>query len=163
MHERLLEYVDRISNILGRKSKFGIYDEDDIKQEIFILINDGQKSYNPAKGDEFSFYFHFVKNRLKTLKRDNYFNPSINDTEGMKKINNAVSIEEDSKSYINKDLEVVDRNELLLEVVGSKIPANLRINYLKLLEGITLPYHERMRIIGAVKNIVGANDVKSKK
>lgn len=163
MPERLLGYVDKISNILGRKSKFGIYDEDDIKQEIFLLVNDGQRSYNAQKGDEFSFYFHFVKNRLKTLKRDNYFNPSLNDPEGMRKLNNTVPIEEDSKSYINTDLEVVDRNELLLEVVGSKIPANLRINYLKLLEGVTLPYHERMRIIGAVKNIVGASDVKVKK
>ena len=57
----------------------------------------------------------------------------------MRKLNNTVPIEEDSKSYINTDLETVDRNELLLEVVGSKIPANLRINYLKLLEGYSAP------------------------
>ena len=158
MPERLLDYVGKISNILGRNSKFGIYDEDDIHQEIFILVNEGQKSYDPEKGDEFSFYFHFVKNRLKTLKRDNYFNSTISDTEGMRKINNAQQITEDSKSYINTDLDAIDRDELLLEVVGSKIPANLRMNYLKMLEGVTLSYHERVRLINTVRNIIGVNN-----
>ena len=157
MHQRLLDYVDRISNILGRSCKFGIYDEDDIGQEIFLLVHAGQKFYDPQKGDEFSFYFHFVRNRLRTLKRDKYFNPALLDPEGMRKFNNPGQLEENTKSYINKDLETVDRADLLLDVVGTKIPANLRINYLKMLEGIELPYHEKTKLIGIVKNIVGAN------
>lgn len=158
MPERLLGYVGKISDILGRQCKFGIYDEDDIRQEIFILVNEGQRSYDPEKGDEFSFYFHFVKNRLKTLKRDNYFNATIADTDSMRRINNAQQIGEDSKSYINTDLDAIDRDELLLEVVGSKIPANLRMNYLKMLEGVALSYHERVRLINTVRNIIGVNN-----
>lgn len=162
MHERLLIYAEKISNILAKNSKFGIFDEDDIRQEIFILVHAGQKAYRGEKGDEFSFYFHFVKNRLKTLKRDNYFNPLVSDRESLSKLNNMGEIDESSKSYENTDIEDIDRADMLMDVVGVKIPANMRINYLKLLEGIELSYHDRVRLIGAIKNIVKANDEKIK-
>ena len=51
MPERLLGYVDKISNIIGPKNLNSVYTMRMIlRQEIFLLVNDGQKSYNPQKG-----------------------------------------------------------------------------------------------------------------
>lgn len=154
MQERLLEYVDRIASVLAKNMKFGIYDEDDIKQEIFLLVHKAEPLYDPSKGDEFMFYYHFVRNRLRTLRRDKYQNPTLTDKDLIVKFNNPIPLEENTKSYYNQGIEEVDKNDLLSTFVNSKIPAALRIDYLKILEGIDIPYHDRVRVIKAVKNIL---------
>lgn len=162
MHEKLLSYVDRIAKILGKNYKFGIYDEDDIYQEIFLLVNHAQTLYNSEKGDEFLFYFNFIKKRLATLRRDNYYNPKLTHIDSMNKINGAEEIHEGSKLVDNRDIDLIDTEDLVSSVVDSKIPASFRLNYLRLLEGAEMNWHDKDRLLTVIKNIIWANDEKHK-
>ena len=163
MQQRLLDYVEKIAQILGKKMKFGIYDEDDIRQEIFLLVYQGQTLYDSTKGDEFSFFFHFVKNRLNTLKRDKYYNPKVVGNEDLKKMIFAQEVNENSKTYENSDIENIDMSDSMKVIVDGKIPANMRLNYLRLLDGVEINWHEKNRLIIAIKNIIRANEDKQKK
>lgn len=160
MQEKLLDYVDRISAILAKNAKFGIYDEDDIKQEIFILVHNAQPHYDAAKGDEFSFFFHYVKNRLVTLKRDNYANPTVANYKNKLKINNAGEINEISRVGRNTDLDYLEEEDMLSSLVDSKIPASMRLIYLRLIEGVSIDWHDKLKVVNAIKNILKANNDK---
>ena len=116
--------------------------------------------YDKEKGDEFSFYYHFVKNRLATLRRNKYANASVAGYEEQVRLNNAGEISEVDKSYNNKDIDYIDRSDLLSSVVDSKIPAAMRINYLKLLEDVAIDWHDKGRLLTAIRNIVRANNDK---
>jgi len=140
--------------------KFGVYDEDDIHQEIFLLVLRGESSYDPSKGDEFLFYLNFVKNRLITLKRDTFVNMTIKNPNLKMALNNASSIVESDKLYNNEDVETIDGLDLLTAVVDNKIPANMRINYLKLLDGTHIDWHDRLKLSKLIKNIIEVYDEK---
>lgn len=162
MQERLLSYIDRISQILGKHSTFGIYDEDDIKQEIFLLVFAAQTEYDSTKGDEFSFFFHYCRRRLLTLKRNKHVNPKIQKAEKRAKLLNAGELNERcSVQTANPELDAIESYNYVAEIVDKKIPPNLRLNYLKYMEGIDLPYHDKTKLLDVIKTIVKANNVKT--
>ena len=162
MQDRLLSYVEKISQILGRSSTFGIYGTDDIYQEIFLLVRDAQPKFDPLRSDdEFLFYLNFCKKRLKTLKRNNNVNVKTK-LHGQKiKINNAAQINEELGAFCkNDDFGEFDENEFISEIVDKKIPANLRMAYLRLKHGADVNYHEKAKVLEAIKTIVRVNDGK---
>jgi len=157
--ERLLQHSVKIAEILSKRFKFGIYDEEDIKQEVHILILQSADKYDPSKGEEFAFFYHYAKNRLITLKRDNFCDPKLGErSKDVLKVRSPEEIKENSKSYINTELEEIDRADLLSSLVDSKIPANLRLNYLKMLEGMDVGWHERIKIHNTIKTILWINN-----
>ena len=161
MHERLLGYIKRISQILGKKATFGIYDRDDIEQEIFLLVYAAQPEYDSTKGDEFSFYYHHCSKRLLTLKRNKHINPKIKKNEGKIKLLRAGEIDGRSAiQYENNETNAIGAADFVDDVIDKKIPAGMRLNYLRLLEGVDIPYHDKSKLLDAIKVIVRANNDK---
>ena len=148
--------------MLARTSAFGIYDKDDIYQEIFLLVRDAQSRFDPLRSDdEFLFYLNFCKKRLKTLKRNNNVNTKTKLFGQKIKINNAAQINEDTNAYSKQDeFSDFDDGEFVSEIVDKKIPANLRMAYLRLKQGADVNYHEKAKVIEAIKTIVQVNNGK---
>jgi DNA-directed RNA polymerase specialized sigma subunit len=139
---------------------FDIYDEEDIKQEIYILLREAEGKYDPKKGDQFSFFYNFVKYRLKTFKRDNYINVVNKQSLDKLKIHRAKQVREDSASVDNLDAETLNESEYFDKVVDMKIPAKMRMDYLRLLEGVEIAYHNKCKLLDSIKIIVEANKQK---
>lgn len=143
MEQRKLEYIKKIAKNLGPKCEFDIYDKDDIEQETYFLVCQAESIYDPEKGDEYTFYFNYVKNRLSTLKRDKY---------GVSKfkmqIADAVTLEGD---IIEPDEDILGPYR---DIVDEKIPNNLRGDYLRFLEGIKIPHRDKLLLTEAVTEII---------
>ena len=155
MDQKLLSYVDKISLLLGKKISFGIYDQDDIKQEIYLLIDKIKDKYNPDLGNEFSFYYHFCFKRLCTLKRDKNINHGVRTIENKIKLINAVEIKDDIVQKQRKEIsKQFEDDEYLNDLVDRKIHPSMRLNYLRLLDGAPINYHDKIKLIEAIKMII---------
>lgn len=162
MQQRLLDYVEKISQIMGRTSTFGIWDKDDIKQEIFLMVRDAQSKYDESKSDdEFLFYLNYCRKRLKTLKRNNNVNPRTKLSGQKMKIINATQIDDDANVRAKtEDFHEVDEHDFNAEIIDKKIPASLRLNYLRLIGGAEINYHEKLKLVEAIKTIIRVNNDK---
>lgn len=142
-----MSYIDRISAIIAKKSQFDIWDEDDIKQEIYFLMLKGETYFDPDKGDEFTFYLNFVAKRLKTLKRDKY----CTNKEKMG-IADAVPLEIDVEEEFHDYLRVYKT------LIDDKIRADVRADYLRLKDGAKIPHRNKQIIIEHIKDIIGREE-----
>lgn len=150
-----LDTVKLVARGLKNKFEFGIYDSDDIEQEIFIISLDAMKHYNHDYPLD-NFLRVNAKNRLITLKRDKFFRPDAKHKEKKQKLNSADSIQntEIFEKLYEEDVECND----LLEMIEQQLPANMREDYLKLLAGVKLTKIKRDRLINEVLTIINLLD-----
>ncbi len=160
MQDQLLKYLDKISNKLSINAKFDIFDADDIKQEIYLLLVQGYKIYDPERGDEFSFLFNFVNCRLRSLKRDRFINPASKNSINRLKIQSASMVREDSSMGENLEIEEIDKKDYFSKVVDSKIPAQFRMDYLRLLDGVEISYNNKLKLMESINIIIRTNNGK---
>jgi hypothetical protein len=156
----LLAYVTRIGDSLASSNRFGIYDEDDIRQEIYLLVMGAESQLDRSKltgeSSEYSFFYYFVKKRLLTLKRDKFRPANPKSAAMSSKINGAVSIREDH--ILLKDFyKLFEDYSDLIDLVDRAIPAAHRMSYLKLLEGHEIEYYELRKIISTMQSIIERN------
>jgi len=144
METRILEYIDYISKALTKTHVFDIWGNDDIKQEIYILMLQAQKEFDEKKGDEYTFYFNYIKNRLSNFRRDNY---SINKYK--MGISDAISLE----------FDVLTPTDTLVEkyknMINDRVDSSMRADYLRYTEGVKISHKRKVAIINHIKEIVG--------
>lgn len=138
-----MNYIDRIAMNLSSKLKFDIWEADDIKQEIYFLMLEAVKEYDPKRGDEYRFYFNFVKKRLINFKRDNYATNVFR-----KNIADACTLEgdiiEEHDNFLKKYQDLID----------NRIDVNFRADYLRYKEGVKLPHKRKVAVLEHIKEIV---------
>lgn len=122
-----------------------------------MLVHKASAKYDETKGDEFQFYYHFVSRRLITLKRDKQMAPKSRFAEAKMKVYGAAPLEEGHKTIDNIH-EIFEEYSDLVDIIDKKIPATLRLNYLRMLEGIELTTAERNKIIESIRKIVEINN-----
>lgn len=144
---KLLSYIDNISAIIAKKAKFDIYDEDDIKQEIYFLILKAEQYFDPEKGDEFTFYLNFAAKRLKTFKRDKY---TVNSEK--QGIADAAPLEDDIMQKMEFELEA--SLSKYSTAIDEKMPANYRADFLRFKDGAKIPHRNKQIIIECIKDII---------
>lgn len=141
--EKLLDYINRIAKNLGPKLKFDIWDANDIKQEIFFLMKQAEDEFDPSKGDEFTFYFSYVKNRLFNFKRDNY---STN------KFKMGIA---DARSI---ELDLIDNIDNYISnyqgLINDRVDSSFRADYLRYCEGVKIPHKRKVAIMFHIKDII---------
>jgi len=60
-----------LSRMKARKHKFAYYEEADISQEIWIMVNEASGRFDPSRTKKPLHFFNtHTENRLKNLKRD---------------------------------------------------------------------------------------------
>lgn len=136
-----MNYTQKITKSLAKKMKFDVWGEEDIGQEVYFLILQAQEVYDPKKIDnDYVFYYNFVKNRLHTLKRDNYLKKqNVLDTISM-----DYDVEQEFETYL----------DLYRDLIDGAILASMRADYLRFKEGVKIPYRNKLAIIDSIKKIV---------
>lgn len=69
--EEVLAVIDKIIGYFIKKTKFGYYDEDDIRQEGYCYALDGLTRYDNKRPLE-NFLTVHIRNRFLSLRRDKY-------------------------------------------------------------------------------------------
>lgn len=69
--KEVIETIDKILNYFVKKTKFGYYDEEDIRQEGYLFAMDGLQRYDGERPLE-NFLTVHIRNRFLSLRRDKF-------------------------------------------------------------------------------------------
>lgn len=143
MEDRIFKFIKKISINLSKTFKFDIWEADDIEQEIYLLMVEAQKEFNPNKGDEYTFYFNYIKNRLINFKRDNYstnkYKMGILDAKSL-----DLDIVEDVDKFVGK----------YKDMIGDRVDSSFRADYLRYCEGVKIPHKRKILVLNHMREIV---------
>lgn len=147
------EVINVIENVISKiapKYTFKDYDLDDIKQESFIICIDALNRYDGKRPLE-NFLSVHLSNRLKNFIRDNHY---VKDNIHKKKIKAPQYIVDDN--YINTDynLESEIINKEIFDKIDEELPANLREDYLKTLNNISITKQRKEKLFDTIKRII---------
>ena len=153
--EQVVDTITLVCNRIAPKYTFYGYTVDDIKQEAFIICIEALNRYDGIRPLE-NFLSVNLSNRLKTFMRDNYFTGVS--SENRKKVFQPAQLdfedhiidEKDSFATTYDDLDTKD----MINVIDQHIPANFRMDYLKIVNDIYVPKARRQEIISTVKQIL---------
>lgn len=135
--EEVLRIIERVVGPLSIKFKFGSYDVEEIKQEATIIAWEAiVKSYDESRPLENFLRVH-VRNRLLNFKRNN--------SRGL--IGGKSELVENHGPEINEIKNKIDEN----------LPGELRQDYLRMTQGVSIPAYRRERVLGAIREILGAD------
>ncbi|MDC0297272.1 hypothetical protein OAK92_01730 [Crocinitomicaceae bacterium] len=153
--EQVVDTITLVCNRIAPKYTFYGYTIDDIKQEAFIICIEALNRYDGIRPLE-NFLSVNLSNRLKTFMRDNYFTGSS--SENRKKVFQPAQLDYEDHIVDNKDSFTTSYDEIdtkdMVEVIDKHIPANFRMDYLKIVNDIYVPKARRQEIISTVKQIL---------
>lgn len=177
-----LNAIQLVANRLAHKYKFGYYDIDDIKQEIFLIAIECIDRHDCTKSSLETFLYIHVNNRLKNFKRDRYYRHaqycqkcvdmgSICDNCYKSRVANAskknlmdtIDIDSirdvDHESHMSVYLDLLDHLETkeIRKLIDDNLSINMREDYLRLVDGAYVPQHRKKRLEEAIKEIMENN------
>ena len=156
-----LDTIYKIADRLSSKYVFGSYDKFDIYQEAVLIGLDGLKRYDGVRPLENFLHTH-INNRLKNLKRDNYFRITTGNAEKAQQAKKDLlgpSSSGDPVIFSEQDIaQEIDTKELI-EKISDNIPQKYRADYLKMCSGAKVSKKKKLEIISYIKNLIGENDI----
>jgi DNA-directed RNA polymerase specialized sigma24 family protein len=69
--------IERLAKSRSANGAFAYYENNDVYQEVWAMCLDALERYDSAVGPIENYLVRHVTNRLKNLKRDNYFRPGF--------------------------------------------------------------------------------------
>lgn len=150
------QVVDQINIVCERiapKYIFYGYTKEDILQESFIICIEALNRYEEGRPLE-NFLSVNLSNRLKTFMRDNYFIGNSN--EARKKLAQPSQLEYEDKLIDEGDENSYDSLDIkdMVSAIDKYIPANVRMDYLKIINDIYITKQRREEIIDIIKSIL---------
>lgn len=150
------QVVDQINIVCERiapKYVFYGYTKEDIMQESFIICIEALNRYEEGRPLE-NFLSVNLSNRLKTFMRDNYFIGNSN--EARKKLAQPSQLEYEDKIIDDAEENTYDGLDLkdMVNAIDKYIPANIRMDYLKIINDIYITKQRREEIIDIIKSIL---------
>ena len=151
----VVEQIEKVCNRIAPRYTFYGYTLDDIKQESFIICMEALSRYDNKRPLE-NFLAVNLSNRLKNFVRDNHF--IHNDNGDRVKIlkpaqldhENAIVDEEEKFSVTIEAIE----NKNMAEIVNSKMPANVRLDYLRMINDVYITKQRKEEIIEIIYEIL---------
>ena len=167
MDQTTLKTIQKVCKRLARKYRFGFYDIEDIEQEAFIMALSALPKFNPDISSLETFLYIHISNKLKTFKRDHYLRKDFVCSYCGRKDPNCehckrrewkhaakkhlmepididnVNCDAERNMYVNADFLVDIELSEVLALINQGLDISLREDYLKMLEGITIPKHKR--------------------
>lgn len=179
MDQQTIETIQKVAKRLAHKYAFGYYTVEDIEQEAFIIGVDGFKRYDASHGPLENFIHVHISNRLHNFRRDNYYRPPQEccaDCESKESGYACDSCQErkrralsrryltqsadSSTCYTTEKTSYPDdiTSNLEIDEIRTKInlhlPIDMRIDYLRMLDGVYVPKQRRTEIENKILEIV---------
>ena len=162
MNTQTLTTIRRVAKKLAPKYTFGYYDAEDIEQECFLLAQEAIDKYDASLGSFENFLYTHLNNRLKNFLRKKYYrkdfecklcggtDPNCESCERrrLRFLTKKHLIEPIDIDHINTDREPsayytfdpLHEMELteIFSIINKHLEIEMRADYLRMLEGITV-------------------------
>ena len=127
---------------------------DDMKQEAFIMCMDALSRYEPPRPLE-NFLSVHLSNRMKNFVRDNHFTNT--DDEDRVKVFQPAQLDHEQALLDNKpeytNEEKIDYSSMQ-KIINHKLPANMRMDYLKMINDVYITKQRREEITIMIREIL---------
>jgi len=163
----------KVAEKLAPQYAFGYYDEEDIEQECYIMAINAIEKYDSSIGSLENFLYTHLNYKLQNLWRKKYYRRNFeckicggNDPECSscdrrrrrflvkKHLLEPIDIQHVTQNYYidnpSKNLEL----EEIFIIINKNLEIELRADYLRMLDGITIPKVRRTMIEGRVVEIL---------
>jgi len=173
-----LNIIRKVSKSLAPSYTFGYYDVEDIEQECFIIALEALPKYNPNQGSLENFLYTHISNRLKNFLRKHYYRRTFNCSQCGGKDPNCeycekrrwkfaakkhlmepidiehVNCDKEANTYVTCNiLENMELNEIFY-IINVHLEVHLRADYLKMLDGVSIPKNRRKIIEDRIVEIL---------
>ena len=157
MNPTHLKTIQTIAERIANKYVFGYFDKEDIVQEAVIFGLEAYEKWDRVRPLE-NFISVHISNRLKNLKRDNYFRLGLDDSKPERKAHNEskknlmtpISINPNSL-FAEYDIDIRDSIEFLL----ANLPPLIKNDFLRMANGVFITKGRRQVVVETVKEILG--------
>lgn len=145
--------IEKVCDRIAPRYTFYGYAVNDIKQESFIICMEALSRYDNKRPLE-NFLSVNLSNRLKNFVRDNHF--VYNDDGDRVKVLKPAQLEHETSIIDNRGEVSYDSLELqnMSKIVDEKIPASMRMDYLKLINDVYITKQRREEIIEVIQEIL---------
>jgi hypothetical protein len=153
--EQVIKTITTVCDRISPRYTFYGYTIDDIKQEAFIICIEALNRYDGVRPLE-NFLSVNLSNRPKTFMRDNYFTGSS--SENRKKVFQPAQLDYedhiiDEKETFGNSYDDLDMKQMV-SVIDEHIPANIRMDYLKIINDIYVAKQRREEVIMIIQQIL---------
>jgi len=153
--QQVVDQIEKVCNRIAPKYTFYGYTADDLKQEAFIICMEALHRYDEARPLE-NFLSVNLSNRLKNFVRDNHY--FAGDSEDRIKLmqpaqldhENSIVDEENPYEVSYEDLELKN----MAELINEHIPADIRMDYLKMVNDVYITKQKRDDITSMILEIL---------
>lgn len=178
MTPKELKAIQKVSRALASRYTFGYYDQEDIEQECFIIAMSALPNYDSDKGSLENFLYTHLNNRLKNFLRKHYYrktfscvhcggeDPTCESCERrrwrfvvkkhlMEPIDiDNINCNNESNAYESQNLHEQLELDEIFTLINKHLEIYLRIDYLRMLEGIHVPKPKREAIENRILDIL---------
>ena len=153
--QQVIDQINIVCNRISPRYTFYGYTVDDIKQESFIICMEALNRYDGIRPLE-NFLSVNLSNRLKNFVIDNHFLGSEN-TDRQKVYQPAQLeyedniIDEENKFSIS--YEHIQKEEMV-DAINKYLPANMRMDYLKMINDVYITKQRREEITNIIIDIL---------
>ena len=153
--QQVIDQIDIVCNRIAPRYTFYGYTVDDIKQESFIICMEALNRYDGIRPLE-NFLSVNLSNRLKNFVRDNHF--LGNENTDRQKVYQPAQL--DYEDYIvdeeNKFSITYDhiQKEEIVDAINKYLPANMRMDYLKMINDVYITKQRREEITAMIVDIL---------
>ena len=153
--QQVIDQINIVCNRISPRYTFYGYTVDDIKQESFIICMEALNRYDGIRPLE-NFLSVNLSNRLKNFVRDNHFLSNEN-TERQKVYQPAqleyedYIVDEENKLSISYDHI---QKEEMVNAINKYLPANMRMDYLKMINDVYITKQRREEITNIIIDIL---------
>ena len=154
--DQAIETIQRVVDRTAPKYAFYGYTAADMKQEAFIICMDALPRYDGERPLE-NFLAVHLSNRLKNFVRDNHFtqndDPARQNVIQPAQLEEAYYMEFDDNQITYEDLDFKE----MARLVNLGLPANMRMDYLKMINDVYVPKPRREEVKDRIIDILVEN------
>jgi DNA-directed RNA polymerase specialized sigma24 family protein len=159
--EEIISTIQGISARLAPKYVFPGYDIEDIEQEAFLLGLEAVDKYDEDYKLS-SFLFSHINNRLKTLKRNEYYRMEQGSAKQIQDIKRKINSPEGFSDEFFQTPSLHDEGDLyyqdLMNKINEELPAENRSDFIRLTHGEKIPQTRRDTLTTIIKDIINCDE-----
>ena len=153
--QQVVDQIKVVCNRIAPRYTFYGYTVEDIKQESFIICMEALNRYDEERPLE-NFLSVNLSNRLKNFVRDNHF--IGNENEERQKVAQPAQLDFDDSivdeaGKCETSHDKIEYEEMIY-AINTYLPANLRMDYLKMINDVYITKQRREEIIDIIKGIL---------
>ena len=154
MNNSQFEIIQMVIDRMAKNYTFSYYEEEDIKQEAFIIAAEAMKNYDSSRPLE-HFISRHISNRLRNLIRDKYYRKSSSLDKRAVMDLTTLEILDGNDPYYEEDPSEKLSTADALELVKSRLSPKASRDFLRKAHGVKiLPFCDK-RLERETKEILG--------